>query len=553
MKDMKDMKTMLVLPVIFAAAAMVCGCGKETDVVGGSDATERHYITISASAETQSGETSTKAVLGENLKGKSSYYWQTSDAIGVAVTGSDGSVSFYSLSLKSGSGKTNATFGGEIEGEIGDYAVYPYNVGHKISGTTLTYHLPSTYTYNGVDKECVTTEGKAVNAINSANPPLWAKISKDDDGGIGAEFKHLGGVLRIKVDKLTSSAGFLTVTADRPICGDFEVNLGSATPIIESEDPNSSNPDRNTVTINYSGAVQNQPGVFYIPLPQCEDGKGYSLTVKLGFVSALNLEYSSCTSTKTLAIERAHYKPVNITQSTMYKGGYKIIAGHKFIDLGLPSGLLWAETNVGATLPADFGNFYAWGETAVREPASDGYSHYDFDSYKYKDKTDNGLDYFNKYNEGSDICCLDQSDDAAYQNWGGCTTPTIDDVNELINKTTYTRTSAKNSNGITIEGFEFKSANGNSIFLPYNGFYESEYHFNWYPTTGTECYYGCYWTKCLDPVEDKDYLVYKTYKYVDATYLLFSNKSVDVTTGVGLELRTYKRYYGMGVRPVAKP
>ena len=41
----------------------------------------------------------------------------------------------------------------------------------------------------------------------------------------------------------------------------------------------------------------------------------------------------------------------------------KTINGHKFVDLGLPSGLLWAETNIGAEKPADDGNYYAWGET----------------------------------------------------------------------------------------------------------------------------------------------------------------------------------------------
>ncbi len=35
---------------------------------------------------------------------------------------------------------------------------------------------------------------------------------------------------------------------------------------------------------------------------------------------------------------------------------------HKWVDLGLPSGLLWARCNVGAVAPEDFGDYFAWGE-----------------------------------------------------------------------------------------------------------------------------------------------------------------------------------------------
>lgn len=34
-----------------------------------------------------------------------------------------------------------------------------------------------------------------------------------------------------------------------------------------------------------------------------------------------------------------------------------VINGHKFIDLGLPSGLLWADCNVGAASPEDSGYY----------------------------------------------------------------------------------------------------------------------------------------------------------------------------------------------------
>ncbi|MCF0177116.1 MAG: Ig domain-containing protein [Bacteroidales bacterium] len=39
------------------------------------------------------------------------------------------------------------------------------------------------------------------------------------------------------------------------------------------------------------------------------------------------------------------------------------VSGHDFVDLGLPSGMLWATTNVGASKPEDNGNYYGWGMT----------------------------------------------------------------------------------------------------------------------------------------------------------------------------------------------
>ena len=40
---------------------------------------------------------------------------------------------------------------------------------------------------------------------------------------------------------------------------------------------------------------------------------------------------------------------------------------HEYVDLGLPSGTLWATCNIGAANPEDMGDYFAWGETAPKE------------------------------------------------------------------------------------------------------------------------------------------------------------------------------------------
>ena len=96
----------------------------------------------------------------------------------------------------------------------------------------------------------------------------------------------------------------------------------------------------------------------------------------------------------------------------------KTINGHWFIDLGLPSGLLWAKTNIGAAKPADDGNYYAWGETSTKSSYSDStYFDSNYTTYSINGKT-----------------TLEKQHDAAYVNWGDfCRMPTNDEFAELLN------------------------------------------------------------------------------------------------------------------------
>ena len=120
------------------------------------------------------------------------------------------------------------------------------------------------------------------------------------------------------------------------------------------------------------------------------------------------------------------------------------------MDLGLPSGTLWANVNVGATKPEDYGDYFAWGETETKD-------FYDSSTYKY---------YVNGsyVNIGSDIAGTQY--DAATVNWGApWKMPTVDQIEELLDNTTSTWTTL---NGV--DGRKFTSKiNGNSIFLPAAG------------------------------------------------------------------------------------
>lgn len=139
--------------------------------------------------------------------------------------------------------------------------------------------------------------------------------------------------------------------------------------------------------------------------------------------------------------------------------------GHEWVNLGLPSGTLWATCNIGATSPEDYGNYYAWGETYTK-------STYDWDTYKYALGDYHKL---TKYcgnpsygNNGftDNLTTLQPDDDPATVNWGsGWCTPTEEQWKELRNKTSHTLTTR---NGVKGSLFTSKQ-NGQTFFLPAAG------------------------------------------------------------------------------------
>ena len=132
-----------------------------------------------------------------------------------------------------------------------------------------------------------------------------------------------------------------------------------------------------------------------------------------------------------------------------------------YVDLGLPSGTLWATKNLGALTPSDYGDYYAWGET---EPKTE----FTWDNYKWgvfnASDPNAGM---KKYNQSDGKTRLEDADDAVIAKLGApWRMPTEDDVRELIGNCTWKKTELDG-----VRGSEVKGPNGNTIFLPAAGFY----------------------------------------------------------------------------------
>ena len=207
-------------------------------------------------------------------------------------------------------------------------------------------------------------------------------------------------------------------------------------------------------------------------------------------------------------------------QETSYSQPTGYVGDYGYVDLGLPSGTLWAYTNIGANTPTDYGNYYAWGETETKDT-------YDWETYQYCNGSETTLiKYCSDESYGFDgftdtLTTLEAVDDAAYVNWGSnWRMPTQDELQELIDNCDTTLTAI---NGIY--GMLFTSrANGKSIFLPAAGNYDGS-------SLNNLTTMGSYWLSSLRT----DGTNYAWYLYfTSGNYGLYDNY----------------RFFGFSVRPV---
>lgn len=168
-----------------------------------------------------------------------------------------------------------------------------------------------------------------------------------------------------------------------------------------------------------------------------------------------------------LTENEVHFNPDRITYST--------------IDLGLPSGTLWANKNIGAKSESDKGVYFQWASTIPVDeeryqqimeiiesggPESQSEIEYVTETSPYLNTSG-----ATKYNNEDGKVLLEDGDDAAYvhlgSNWH---IPPIEQINELSACTTPTLETVNDVEGIRLTSV----INGNSIFIPFTHSYVSD-------------------------------------------------------------------------------
>lgn len=190
------------------------------------------------------------------------------------------------------------------------------------------------------------------------------------------------------------------------------------------------------------------------------------------------------------------------------------------VDLGLS--VKWASWNIGASKPEEYGDYYAWGETAAK-------SEYSWTTYKWRRDDDSLISKYCNiagYGTADNKFTLEMSDDVARQDWEGeWRIPTMKEVLELQDYCSWTWTTLNGVNGYEVTGKK-TGYTDKSIFLPAAGYLQST-DIN---DIGVK---GFYWISSVD--ENDPFCAYS------------------------LQLRSFLvvagdcyRQYGISVRPVSK-
>ena len=142
------------------------------------------------------------------------------------------------------------------------------------------------------------------------------------------------------------------------------------------------------------------------------------------------------------------YRAFVETADTIYYGKARHY-GYEMVDLGLS--VLWANMNVGASQPEDFGEYYAWGEVNTKD-------NYVYANYQYGNS-----------NLGNGLSISNTTHDAAHVNMKNAwRMPTLSEMEELRDHCTWTWTTQNNVNGYLIRSKKAGYTN-RSIFLPAAG------------------------------------------------------------------------------------
>ena len=163
------------------------------------------------------------------------------------------------------------------------------------------------------------------------------------------------------------------------------------------------------------------------------------------------------------------------------------------VDLGLS--VKWARTNLGATVPEEYGDYFAWGETEPRSASS--FTQY-WTAYKWCNGSGVSLTkycYGHDYGRVDNIMVLEPADDAATVNLGSdWRTPTSTEIEELLNNCSWEYTTLNDVPGYRVTSL-VSGYTDKSIFLPFPIF-DNDLYKDLGCTPGT---LGLYWSSSLYP------------------------------------------------------
>ena len=135
------------------------------------------------------------------------------------------------------------------------------------------------------------------------------------------------------------------------------------------------------------------------------------------------------------------------------------------VDLGLPSGTIWAGWNIGANSPLEVGSYYAWGETEEKEEY-DWNTYFDIESIQTTIFGEYVNPKFKMYHVNGVMSIIGTDQDVAHVKWGEpWQMPSKKQVEELMNCCKLSTVMLPNNKWVSI----FTGPNGKSLIFPNGG------------------------------------------------------------------------------------
>lgn len=379
---------------------------------------------------------------------KTVFHWENTDTVGIYPIGGT-QVDF---PISSAGGGSVAEFDG------GAWAL-------RKNWSYAAYYPFSAKNFHISDKAIpVTFIGQVQKGDNSMHFDRFAyqaskATSPDDNGEVSIKLNLLESMMRIKLTMpVPDTYTKLTLTSNnQKFITTGTVDLSAETPAIIPTQLSAS------VSMDLKNISTTEPGqtITLWMMAGSVDQSSSTITATVSGVN--NKSYSTTFSGRAMAVTGGYAFSGTCTTgknqndeeiSWAADGSISDGHGHYYVDLGLPSGLMWATFNLGASSQAGFGGYYAWGENDEKDVYNAG-------SYT----ADPGFAIYN--NNGGDTELGEYSDDAARETWGDFwRMPTADEFKELLDNCDFTLEELNSTAGYKVTS----KANGNWIFLPLTGY-----------------------------------------------------------------------------------
>lgn len=397
---------------------------------------------------TEGGTRSTVNINNEGVN----FLWSANDTVGIFPnTGFQAP-----FAMDEGAGMQTATFNGggwALKASSTYAAYYPFNFYNR----DMT-KIPVSYSGQ-------TQEGNNSTAHIGTYDFMAASVTTPSNGAVAFDLKHMGSLVMLQTDlgeaKTLTKVSLKSEALGAPFTTAGTINLTEVAPQITATSTS------NTLEIplkNFTVAANETSTIYFMMAPVNLSNESLEITLfdERGECIKFQVEGKEFIAGKAYAYTLTAEE--NITQNV-----------YKAVDLGLPSGTLWADRNVGANAPEAYGDYFAWGETEPKD-------YYDWSTYKWCNGSSSTMTKYctsSSYGTVDNKTVLDLEDDAAYVNMGSeWRMPSIENLNELK---TYCTRSRITLNGVT--GDKYLGPNGNSIFLPVAGQRLSDYIWH----LGSEC------------------------------------------------------------------